>query len=161
MRALGLWNPSPRRDRTQGRAAGVPREPSIASGGGLEEPPQVSECDHFMTGVPSLAPWSSLHLPLLFSLLVPGLPGTQRGLRDTWPCGAPLSDRSCSPGTVERACPPESRMQCAAGDRKTSWRRRASSWALEDEEVLLGEELITAFQAEGTASGFGVPLAAW
>lgn len=47
------------------------------------------------------------------------------------------------------------------GGRKTSWRRRASSWALEAEEVLLGEELIRAFQAEGTASGFGVPLAAW
>ena len=45
--------------------------------------------------------------------------------------------------------------------RKTSWRRRASSWALEDEEALLGEELIRAFQAEGTASGFWVPLAAW
>lgn len=90
MRALGLWSPSPRRDRTQGRAAGVPQEPGIASGGGLEEPPQASECDHFMTGVRSLTPWSSLHPPLLFSPLVPGLPGTQRGLRDTWPCGAPL-----------------------------------------------------------------------
>ena len=32
---------------------------------------------------------------------------------------------------------------------------------MEGEEVLRVEELIRAFQAEGTASGFGVPLAAW
>lgn len=44
--------------------------------------------------------------------------------------------------------------------RRAPW-RRALSWALEDEGGLPGEALEKPFQAEGTASKFGVPLAAW
>lgn len=44
--------------------------------------------------------------------------------------------------------------------RRAPW-RRALSWALEDGGGLPGEALEKPFQAEGTASRFGVPLAAW
>lgn len=93
MQALGLWSPSSRRDRTQGRATGVPQEPGImgtlgtpwvSSGGGLEEPPQASGCvAHDWRPEPH-----SLVLPAptpVTQSSVLGLPGTQRDLRDTWP----------------------------------------------------------------------------
>ena len=62
---------------------------------------------------------------------------------------------------MEGASHPDGRVVVGGqGVRKTSWRRRVLSWALVDKGVLLGEELREAFQAEGAASGFGVPLTA-
>lgn len=74
MQALGLWSPSPRRDRTQGRATGVPQEPGLMWGAGRATTG---------LGVWSLHDWRrephSLVLPAptpVTQSSVPGLPGT-------------------------------------------------------------------------------------
>lgn len=112
----------------------------------------------------------SVHPSLLFSPLLLALPGTlhqtgqHRGPREVSEPPQPLRG---SPATMAAAQgqwrgPVILTAEWGGqGVRKTSWRRRFLSWASVDKGVLLGEELRRAFQAEGTASGFGVPLTAW
>ena len=88
--------------------------PWVSSCGGLEEPPQASGCGHFMTGVASPTPWSSRH-PLL--LLIPLCRASlgPREISETPGLEGLPSDHSCSPGTLEWACHPDSRVGCGAG----------------------------------------------